>query len=225
MAIRKEDIGQWLSANSDLSKVSERDLRELADTYPYSEMLQWLYLKKLYVEDDVRFEARLEQVAMQVSSRRQLYYYLTADAASVAVEAVTGLEQLGGLTGDYVSIMDSDTKKASLQELAAKLRAARLAKAREVQQLQRVEREETTPVVLSEPVAAVNEGETCFDEQDFGVVPATAFTEEEVKKLLRERKYADALEILEELYLRNPKKSSYFAIQIKFVKTILENNK
>ena len=90
LAIRNEDIGQWLSANSDLSKVSERDLRELADTYPYSEMLQWLYLKKLYVEDDVRFEARLEQVAMQVSSRRQLYYYLTADAASVAVEAVTG---------------------------------------------------------------------------------------------------------------------------------------
>ena len=126
MAIRKEDIGQWLSANSDLSKVSERDLRELADTYPYSEMLQWLYLKKLYVEDDVRFEARLEQVAMQVSSRRQLYYYLTADAASVAVEAVTGLEQLGGLTGDCFSIVDSATEKASLQELAAKLRAARL---------------------------------------------------------------------------------------------------
>ena len=70
-----------------------------------------------------------------------------------------------------------------------------------------------------------NEGESCVDEQDFGVVTAQGISEEEVKKLRSERKYADAREILEELYLRNPKKSSYFAIQIKFVKTILENNK
>ena len=47
--------------------------------------------------------------------------------------------------------------------------------------------------------------------------------EKKAKQLIREKKYPQAVEILEELNLINPKKSIYFADQIRFLKKIIEN--
>jgi len=45
------------------------------------------------------------------------------------------------------------------------------------------------------------------------------------KKLIAERKYADAIEILRALNLNNPKKSVYFADQIRFLEKVIVNSK
>ena len=45
------------------------------------------------------------------------------------------------------------------------------------------------------------------------------------KKLIAERKYKDAIEILRCLNLNNPKKSVYFADQIRFLEKVIENSK
>ncbi|MCQ2332456.1 MAG: hypothetical protein MJZ95_04555 [Paludibacteraceae bacterium] len=44
-------------------------------------------------------------------------------------------------------------------------------------------------------------------------------------KLIREKRYSEALEILRQINLENPKKSAYFAVQIRYLETILNNNK
>ena len=49
-------------------------------------------------------------------------------------------------------------------------------------------------------------------------------TEEEAKKLIKEQKYLEAIEILRAISLNNPKKSANFAIQIKFLETIINNH-
>ena len=49
-------------------------------------------------------------------------------------------------------------------------------------------------------------------------------TEEEAKKLIKEQKYLEAIEILRAISLNNPKKSANFALQIKFLETIINNH-
>ena len=50
-------------------------------------------------------------------------------------------------------------------------------------------------------------------------------TEENAKKLIFERKYKQAIVILKQLNLNNPKKSVYFADQIRFLEKVIENLK
>ena len=49
-------------------------------------------------------------------------------------------------------------------------------------------------------------------------------TEENAKKLIKEQKYLEAIEILRSISLNNPKKSANFALQIKFLETIINNH-
>ena len=49
-------------------------------------------------------------------------------------------------------------------------------------------------------------------------------TEEYAKKLIKEQKYLEAIEILRAISLNNPKKSANFALQIKFLETIINNH-
>ena len=48
------------------------------------------------------------------------------------------------------------------------------------------------------------------------------FVTNTINKLISEQKYLDALEILRSINLNNSKKSSYFALQIKYLETILK---
>ena len=49
-------------------------------------------------------------------------------------------------------------------------------------------------------------------------------TEEDARKLIKEQKYLEAIEILRAISLNNPKKSANFALQIKFLETIINNH-
>ena len=49
--------------------------------------------------------------------------------------------------------------------------------------------------------------------------------EEQVRLLIHDAKYSEAIEILKQLNLINPKKSIYFADQIRFLEKIVENLK
>ena len=49
--------------------------------------------------------------------------------------------------------------------------------------------------------------------------------EEQARLMIHEARYAEAIEILKQLNLINPKKSIYFADQIRFLEKIIENLK
>jgi len=50
-------------------------------------------------------------------------------------------------------------------------------------------------------------------------------SESNAKKLIIEHKYPEAIEILRALNLNNPKKSVYFADQIRFLEKVIANSK
>jgi hypothetical protein len=98
------------------------------------------------------------------------------------------------VSNDYFAFVENYVEKESLSNLAVKLRQARLAK---IAENENINTQNTLPENLE-------------------------ISEENAIKLINEKKYFDALQILQTLNLANSKKSIYFAPQIKFLETILK---
>ncbi|MFA6873868.1 MAG: tetratricopeptide repeat protein [Bacteroidaceae bacterium] len=63
------------------------------------------------------------------------------------------------------------------------------------------------------------------DEKDEKDLDESYFTETLAKIYVKQKRYDKALEIIRSINLKNPKKSAYFADQIRFLEKLLQNNK
>ena len=221
--MNRTDINVYLTNPELVVNASREDLRRLVETYPYCEALHWIYLRALYVADDAMFEEELMLHGMHISNRRLFYNYLTIDNEQTN-ETKTNNEQTNIKinttpnsslliphlsTPDYFALEQNQTQKQSLQQLAEQLKKARLARQKQKNEELRIRNEE----LKKREVA---------DKQ----IPEIKLlkTEEDAKKLIKEQKYSEAIEILRAISLNNPKKSANFALQIKFLETIINNH-
>ena len=139
--MNRTDINVYLTNPELVVNASREDLRRLVETYPYCEALHWMYLRALYIADDAMFDEELMLHGMHISNRRLFYNYLTyqkeTDLNSPPV--LGGVPEGGGgsqfsilnsqlSTPDYFALEQNQAQKQSLQQLAAQLKAARLAR-------------------------------------------------------------------------------------------------
>ena len=222
-----------------MANASSEELRRLVETYPYCETLHWIYLRALYVADDAMFEEELMLHGMHISNRRLFYNYLTVEtqyiASSHSKEAPNKVETqcIASLpTTDYFALDDNPEQKQTLQQLAAQLKAARLARQKQSTQsrdaacyVQTSEASKTTDIHNTD----IKTQHTSSSPKQPITIPSQPIeepqiTEEYAKKLIKEQKYLEAIEILRAISLNNPKKSANFALQIKFLETIINNH-
>ncbi len=247
--MNRTNINNFLINPDLVANASKEELRRLVETYPYCETLHWIYLRALYIADDAMFDEELMLHGMHISNRRLFYNYLTyqeeTDLNSPSV--LGGVSEEGGgsqlsilnsqlSTPDYFALEQNQAQKQSLQHLAAQLKAARLARQANTQQKTRdtkYEIQDTTnncPPVLgerAEPTVLSRMAKNGEEGQDLSTLNSqlsTEKTEENAKKLIKEQKYLEAIEILRAISLNNPKKSANFALQIKFLETIINNH-
>ena len=233
--MNRTEITKYLTNPELVANASSSDLRHLVEIYPYCESLHWIYLRSLYINDDAIFEDELMKYGMYISNRHLFYNYLTTnDKINLNSSPISGeiADAQGGSqlptfnfqlsTPDYFTLEQNPEQKQSLQQLAAQLKAARLARQNrhETQDTRHKMRETsdksespTNPTGQTSPTSPTNNSQ--FSEE---------FTEENAKKLIREQKYSEAIEILRAISLNNPKKSANFALQIKFLETIINNH-
>ncbi len=195
-----------------LKNCQPEELKKLADKYPFFKIPKWLYLNSLHMSGSIYFGEELKKTALYAADRRKLYYYIYPDESPVNELSVQRNESTGGYF-DMISKLDrkGENNRTSLRLLAEKLKAARDTLKSDDQQPQQSHINVKNEPVENEKIQNLTENDK-FEEK-----------EKQAKQLIREKKFSEAVKILEELNLINPKKSIYFADQIRFLKKIIQN--
>ncbi|HEY6915994.1 MAG TPA: hypothetical protein VI413_15050 [Paludibacter sp.] len=195
------------------------DLKELVDLYPYFAPARLFYAKALQQSGSVLFASNLKFSSLYSANRSWLYYYIYPDK-KISTEPYRR-EKTKKSSGDYFDMinaveLEGGDAKQTLKNLAERLRTARTMVVSNA-----VQTVKETPVIT-----VVDEFETVnpvlIKETPLDVLE---FSEDKAKKLIQERKYLEAIEILKALNLNNPKKSVYFADQIRFLEKVIANSK
>ena len=212
--IQKEDIIKYLNKETEL--LDKEELRSVIELYPYCEILRWIYLRLLYRNNDI-----------YITNRKGLYFFLTDEnKPEEEPDNTIPTEQLISGMGDYFSKPEpTEAQRESLQLLAQKLKEARLKRKEEIEKREKEQKNEEEKTINRAPKRETTtkkhtvqrENNTLnINEENIKFVTNT------INKLISEQKYLDALEILRSINLNNSKKSSYFALQIKYLETILK---
>lgn len=195
--MKREDLTKSLHG---LKELESEEWRQAVEMYPACEMILWHYLRTLYRNDDISFEHELMRLGLRLSDREEFYHFMTQRKVEYA------FPELAATSSDWFGDVDkrNDGDKATLIELARKLKANRLAEK---------EKREAQKRISEDKKEAEPSGRT------------TSHTSKEViiKELISQKKYSEALEILRSINLSNSKKSATFAVQIKWLETIINN--
>ena len=195
------------------------DFKELIDLYPYFAATRLFYAKALKDSKSIQFAGNLKIASLYCSSRRWLYYYLNPDRLVSPVAFRREREtKSGGVYFDLMTIVESDggDTKQSLKNLAERLKQARAVVVAPELGI------ETNDINSDKHNIVPTELEKQTVETD---VVSEIISENKAKELIVAKKYAEAIEILKVLNLNNPKKSVYFADQIRFLEKIIANSK
>ena len=203
------------------------DLREISDQYPYFIQARILLIKTLYLSNNIRFEADLKLAATYSTNRKKLYYYIFPEQ-KLATEPYRR-ESTGKSSGDYFELIERIEKQGSDTRQSLQLLAERLKSARTMV----VGSQPQKPVKSVSSIAAdtINVDSEVADELSLPQRKANVFNHEknkdesDVKILIKQHKYPEAIEILKVLNLNNPKKSVYFADQIRFLEKVISITK
>ncbi|MFZ4581983.1 MAG: hypothetical protein ACOYM7_04950 [Paludibacter sp.] len=203
------------------------DIKELSEQYPYFAHAHILLAKIKHNINDIQSTAYTNKASIYTAEKSNLFYYIYPTAAILAEPQ--RIERDTHQSGNYFEMIEKvetaggDTKQ-SLKSLAERLKASREAfqgKAKE---------EKTVYLIAPEPNQEERKSiqiptPDYFVIEDKPSILEDQITEEYAKKLIIDKKYTEAIVILNQLNLIYPKKSIYFADQIRFLEKILVNKK
>lgn len=196
------------------------DLKELTDRYPYFYQAKLLWLKSLQKSESIHFESLIPSITLYASDQRWLYFYLYPERKLNQETYVRDAK----FSGSYFDLLDAaeaegGDARLSLRMIAERLKASRAmltSEAKTEEPDKQIKNKMQDQAKITIPVIDYFRYEKSSD-------PITL--EEKSKQLIKEKKYRQAIEILNQLNLINPKKSIYFADQIRFLEKIIANSK
>lgn len=204
------DIIQWIKQPELLNASTLYELRTMVARYPYFQTLRLLYLKNLYLLHDETFGPELRKSALFVADRSKLYYLIEGD--KLAVKPAKGTKALA-----------PEQKEEPNENRTLSLINSFLA---EVPDDQTVNDElNLSPLTQEYVLTDDNIGNEETVESEAEELDDSYFTETLAKIYIKQRRYGKALEIIRKLNLKYPKKSIYFADQIRFLEKLVINEK
>lgn len=194
------------------------DLKEITEFYPYFALPALLLAKAQKDAQNIHSQKYVDSAVLLCPDRRWFYYYIFPEKKLHADHSK--FERTPKFSGDYFDILNAadaegGDQKQTLKNLAEKLKLARsmtsgvktAVGAHSETSFQSAPAEKTVPVLSAE-----------MDE-------TSEISEDNVKTLIKEKRYSEAIEILNKLNLIYPKKSVYFADQIRFLEKVVVNSK
>lgn len=197
--MQKEEFFNYLKHPEKLNGESLPKLKELVQTYPAFQSAWVLLLKNLKILNDPEFEAYLEKGAIYIADRRKLYFFIHQEVP----QADAGLDQqtqdpleMEYMNTGFYKLSDDLQKEESLVDLVKSIRKKEARK------------------IIEEADQPAEEKQ---EEND-----SNAFVTETLAKIYAQQgHYKEAIRSYENLSLKYPEKSTYFAGQIEILKKLM----
>lgn len=252
--ITTANIKEWIDHPDLLDRSSLYQIRTAMERYPYFPSLRLLFLKNLYLLHDETFGTELRKSAVFVPDRGVLFNLIEGELyetpsvtppVSTPVDVAQnepGLDRTLSLIDHY--LQDTPKEPKPEQKPATPINYA----TDYVAYLMQLEEENPTmePEVPKSHSDELIDGFISENRGEFKIVPDSpdeempepigpdmsasvddegCFTETLAKIYIKQKRYDKALEIIRKLYLKNPKKNTYFADQIRFLEKLIINAK
>lgn len=199
--MQKEEFFNYLKHPEKLNEESLVELKEMVSNYPAFQSAWMLLLKNLKLLDDPEFDRYLEEGAIHVADRRKLYHFLHHKKTWEPEElpSLTGQDPLTMeyMTPGFYQLNEKpEEKEESLVELIRSIRKKQATK------------------VIEE----VEQTETPKPEKTGG----DSFVTETLARIFAQQgHHQKAIQAYENLSLKYPEKSTYFAGQIEKIKKLM----
>ncbi len=230
-----------------MDKATLYELRELTALHPYYQPARLLLLQNLYLLHDSSFDDELRRAAVYITDRTRLFdlvearHYRLRPAKHSAASATSGSDRTMSLIDDFLgtspsSVSQSPTGSPRRKPTATDATIDYMAflmgeddsgegsdKAPEMKGQSLIDKfinEESGKMHLHEnPEYAPPTDEQSHKSGDEGYFTATL-----ARIYVKQGRYSKALEIIRRLNLNYPKKSAYFADQIRFLEKLVINS-
>ncbi len=199
--MQKEAFYNYLNHPEKLNKDSLTELKEVIENYPTFQAAWILLLKNLKMLNDPDFDNYLERGAIRITDRRKLYHFLHQE--ETATEKLTSeLADQDPLVKEYMApgFYQLNNRKEDREETLVDL-------------IRSIRKKEAEKVLDEAETPAADEPEEKAD---------NSFVTETLAKIYAQQKhYQKAIQAYENLSLKFPEKSTYFAGQIEKIKNLM----
>ncbi|NBC57449.1 MAG: hypothetical protein GVY05_04100 [Bacteroidetes bacterium] len=229
-----------------LQASDEMEFKKLAINYPYFQAAQALHLKILHTEDSFEFKRYLRLAALHTADRRILFDFINQDldAQQKAVQTISKHQEkndLGISEDEAKQINDPNLFKKAAQQSETNSEKhsfyewLNLTRLQPLEQNQEEQKQKTDPkrqkkealidkFIKENPKIKQADKSDSSSKVSVKTKPSQEMMTETLAKIyLEQKKYEKAIEAYNILILNNPKKSGFFADQIKMIKTLQEN--
>ena len=240
------DLTYLIQHPETLNKETLYDLRSLVALYPYYQPARLLMLRNLYLLHDSSFDEELRRAAIYITDRKQLFDLVEAAHYQLKPTRTAATPRDGDKESDRtISLIDNflstiPEEKASRGKRRPTPADATVDYVSYLLELDQEEQQETadSPQLRGQDLidGFINEGGKIqlqekpeyvpqLSEEDNKSADEGYFTETLARIYIKQGRYSKALEIIKRLNLNYPKKSIYFADQIRFLEKLIINNK
>ena len=244
------DLQYWIQHPERMDKNTLKELRVMKEQYPYFQSVRLLYLKNLYLLHDETFGDELRKSVLFVADRRVLFRLIESihrvpldgnavlpsdeeprvDRTLALIDSFLATmpekkhpEQIAlDYTMDYMAYLShEENESANAHDDTPKLKGQELIDSF-------IQESESTGGQLASPkfeTENVDSNQISQAREPVGELDDTYFTETLAKIYIKQHRYEKAIEIIKKLSLNFPKKSAYFADQIRKLEQIIINTK
>lgn len=238
-------ITEYIGTTKGGNVTAQRQLRQLVERYPYYQAARLLLLRSLFETHDPSFGQELRRAAIYVPSRKVLYDLIEAERLKPVPESKVqhkmseddeeAMDHTYTLIDNFLNTNVQEEPKPQRRNTRPTVDAATdyMGYMLQLEQDQDSDQDETKPIEYGQQLLdnfLANGKITIEDHPDEELQkPEEVETQEVLTETLahiyiKQGKYDKALEIIRRISLKYPKKSRYFADQIRYLEKIIANN-
>lgn len=234
----------YINYSSELTEDTIIKLEKSLDLYPYFQTARMLLTQNLYITDKNKFEEVLPKSAALCADRKQLFYLINKEKYKDFIEKTTSRtskDRTGEILDSYLDTFAPDSTEENISNTASIISTDYMLYLQDDEHKHDLDYKDANPNELKhqsiidnflekaktneiniQPLQNESKKATIPDAESTG---NSLLTETLAKIYIKQKKYEQALTIIQQLSLNFPKKSAYFADQIRFLELLILNEK